>query len=469
MSPDLPPPLARRTLLDVAPIHASIKERPEDFLVDELPLFDPTGEGEHLYVGVQKRGVDHQEMVARLARHFGVPSSSIGTAGMKDRHAITLQTASIHLCQRNAPAVDPQWDDMGILWSMRHRHRLRRGQLRGNRFSIRLRSIDPLLVPTIWRRMQSLVETGLPDAYGPQRFGLFQTNHVLGWCLLHGQWDRFLAVMLGEGSALDSDRLKRARALAAAGQFQDAAALLGGGQRNERRVLLACAKGRPLPMAIHAAGAQALEFFVSGIQSAVFNRVVDLRLGAGTIHRPLLGDILWRPGAHGRFHFDEARASDSPQRLDIEARIAAGELSPSGPLFGTEMDEPAGEVLAMEREAMAAFRLDGGEWRSSQYAALGARRPLRVPIRNPHVEASMDEHGGSIRLAFDLPAGAFATSLLHELLGAAPEDASRRRHRDQSSSSESSSASSSESSSESSSDPDEVDSGPSSPSSSSDD
>ncbi len=437
MTPDLPPPLVRRTLLGVEPIHASIKERPEDFLVDELPLFDPCGEGEHLYVGVQKRGVDHQEMVARLSRHFGVPTASIGTAGMKDRHAITLQTASIHLCNRQAPAVDPQWDDMGIIWTMRHRHRIRRGQLRGNRFSIRLRSIDPLLVPTIWRRMQSLVETGLPDAYGPQRFGVFQTNHVLGWCLLHGEWDRFIAVMLGEGSTQDSPRLERARELAASGQFQDAAALLGGGQRNERRILLACAKGRPIPMAIHAAGAQALEFFVSGIQSAVFNHVVDRRLEAGTIHRAVLGDILWRPGAHGRFHFDEARASDPTQRVDIEARLAAGELSASGPLFGTEMDEPAGDVSAMEHAAMAAYGLDGGAWKSSQYAPLGTRRPLRVPIRNPHVEATMDEHGGSIRLAFDLPAGAFATSLLHELLGAPPEDASRRRHRDQSSSSSS--------------------------------
>ncbi|MDA0802278.1 MAG: tRNA pseudouridine(13) synthase TruD [Planctomycetota bacterium] len=448
MTPDLPPPLCQRTLLRAVPISATIKARAEDFIVDELPLFDPVGEGEHLYVGVQKRGVDHQEMVSRLARHFGVSSAAVGAAGMKDRHAITVQTVSIHLCQRQPPAVDPGWDDMGFLWMQRHRHRLRRGQLKGNRFSIRLRDIDPLKAPELWHRLQEVAAMGLPDAYGPQRFGVLDNNHVLGWCLLHGAFDQFLASLLGDGSPRDTPRFQESRTHAASGRFREAAALLGSGQRVERRILMACADGRPLPMAIHAAGSMALGFFVSAIQSAVFNRVVDLRLDAKTLHRPLVGDILWRPGAHGRFWFDEARAADVLQRNDIEARMAAGELSASGPMFGREMDQPTGAPLAMEREAMGAFQMPCDGWQSSHYAPTGARRPLRVPVRDIHLESGLDEHGSFVRLAFDLPAGAFATSLLREVLGTMPTDASRRERRAQSSSSLSSSSSTSSSSPE---------------------
>lgn len=426
MLPSLPSPLAQRTLLAAEPIAASIKASPEDFLVDELPLFDPCGEGEHLYVGVQKRGLSHHEMVAKVSRHFGVPSHSIGTAGMKDRQAVTHQTVSVHLCNRQPPAAEIPGDDIGILWMARHRHRLRRGQLAGNRFSIRIREIDPLRAPTLWQRLRRLEECGLPDALGPQRFGSFGTNHILGWCLLHGLADQCVATMLGDAMPNPTPRMERVLEHLHAQRFREAAAELTRHQGAERRILLAMARGMPAAAALRAAGAQTLEFFVTGIQSAVFNRVLDLRLEAGTLNAALEGDILWRPGAHGRFHFDETRAADPEQRLDIAGRIASGQLSPSGPMFGREMDQPAGEAARMEREAMAAFRLDDDAWRTSQFAPTGARRPLRVPVRNAQLEAGTDERGPFIRLAFDLPAGAFATTLLHEVLGAEPRDASRR-------------------------------------------
>lgn len=455
MIPILPSPLVQRTLLGAEPIAATIKVHPDDFVVDEMPLFDLSGEGEHLYVGVQKRGVSHQEMVSRLARHFGVPTHSIGSAGMKDRQALTLQAVSIHLLNRAPPAVDPGWSDMGIVWMKRHRHRLRRGQLAGNRFSIRLRSIDPIRAPTLWRRLQELEAIGLPDAFGPQRFGTFGQNHMLGWCLLHGRADEFVELMLSHGESHgeshSSDRAHEALQLVRAKRYKEAEHLLSRHQRMERHILAALAKGRPAAAALHAAGAPALEFLVSGIQSAVFNRVLESRMRAGTLNKAVLGDILWRPGAHGRFRFDEERAHDHAQCLDIEGRIASGALSASGPMFGNAMDAPTGEPARLEAEAMAAFHLDTPEWRASQYAPEGTRRPLRVPIRHPQIDAGMDERGPFVRVAFDLPAGAFATSLLHELLGAAPTDGSRHTQPAQSAQSAQSSESSPESVSESSS------------------
>lgn len=74
-----------------------LKERPEDFIVEEIPSYDPSGEGEHLYLGVQKTNMPHTEMLGVLCRHFGVDESAIGFAGMKDRVAVTQQSVSVHL------------------------------------------------------------------------------------------------------------------------------------------------------------------------------------------------------------------------------------------------------------------------------------------------------------------------------------------------------------------------------------
>ena len=81
---------------DVAGIGGVIKQRPEDFLVEELPLYQPSGAGEHIYLFVQKRGMSTLELVNLLATHFGVTKREIGYAGLKDKQAITRQVFSIH-------------------------------------------------------------------------------------------------------------------------------------------------------------------------------------------------------------------------------------------------------------------------------------------------------------------------------------------------------------------------------------
>ena len=90
-------PLPQRYLTPGSGIGGTIKTRPEDFLVEEVPLYDPCGTGEHLYLGIQKTGVSHMELISHLRRHFDVPRRAIGFAGMKDKAAVTQQTVSIYL------------------------------------------------------------------------------------------------------------------------------------------------------------------------------------------------------------------------------------------------------------------------------------------------------------------------------------------------------------------------------------
>ena len=95
-------PMPRGRLLDVDPLPGRIKLRDEDFIVDEIPLYEPVGEGEHLYLWVQKKGMAHTELIEAFKRHFDVREDAIGAAGMKDRVAMTSQTISIHLPGRSA-------------------------------------------------------------------------------------------------------------------------------------------------------------------------------------------------------------------------------------------------------------------------------------------------------------------------------------------------------------------------------
>ncbi|MFM9144776.1 MAG: tRNA pseudouridine(13) synthase TruD, partial [Phycisphaerales bacterium] len=143
-------PLARR-LADLPPVDgARIKERSGDFLVEELPLYEPSGEGEHLYLRIVKQDLAHQDLVSVLCAHFGVGPQAIGTAGMKDRCAVTGQTVSVHLPRR--PELRSIQDDrIQVLWATWHVNKLRRGHLAGNRFSIRVRGLEPFRAPAVWR------------------------------------------------------------------------------------------------------------------------------------------------------------------------------------------------------------------------------------------------------------------------------------------------------------------------------
>ena len=168
---------------DLPGVGGAIKQRPEDFLVEELPLYEPAGEGEHLYLFVEKRGLSTTELVGVVARAFGVRPGDIGYAGMKDKQAITRQLLSIHLpgkAGEAAPMPEINHERVGVLWADRHANKLRRGHLKGNRFSIKIRGVDIGKVRAATSALRRLAATGAPNRAGEQRFGAHQNNHRIG-------------------------------------------------------------------------------------------------------------------------------------------------------------------------------------------------------------------------------------------------------------------------------------------------
>ena len=161
-----------------------IKSQPADFVVEEIPLYEPCGEGEHLYLRIEKTNVSHGELMSCLRKHFHVKEVNIGYAGMKDKAAVTRQTVSIHLLE-DPPSVEIDHERINVLWARRHTNKIRRGHLRGNRFSIRIREVDPLSITAVKRCLDQLQQTGMPNYFGVQRFGYRCNNHRLGLLLLH--------------------------------------------------------------------------------------------------------------------------------------------------------------------------------------------------------------------------------------------------------------------------------------------
>lgn len=157
----------------------TIKILPEDFVVEELPDVIPCGEGEHLYLWVEKRGRDTPEVAQDLARALAVSPRDVGYAGLKDRQAVARQWFSLPAA---TPLAELEIPGARVLAMSRHGHKLRSGALRGNRFWIRLRGARdrPALEPLL----DLLVACGVPNWFGPQRFGRRGDNAILGAALI---------------------------------------------------------------------------------------------------------------------------------------------------------------------------------------------------------------------------------------------------------------------------------------------
>ena len=317
-----------------------LRESPEDFVVDEVPLYEPSGEGSHTFLRVEKRMRTTDEVARALARAAGVRAGDVGYAGRKDRMAVTRQWFSV-------PGLEPgqalglELAGAKVLEAIAHQHKLRTGQLKANRFSLCVRGVDEQHLERAQRALRTLSQLGMPNRFGEQRFGR------------------------------DGDNAERGREL-----------LLGKVRAVDRR------KAR---------------FLVSALQSAVFNRVLE--------QRPLrldeleAGDVAMVEASGGLFHVEDVEREN--------ARAAAFEISPTGPIFGRKSKEATGRPG--EREAAACEAL-GVPPRSQLQPPRGIRIPgTRRALRVRPVGFEMDCELDVLQLKFELPRGAFATVLVEEL------------------------------------------------------
>jgi tRNA pseudouridine13 synthase len=183
LDPLVSPPLFTA---DLPGIGGRIKSSPEDFEVEEIPAYAPSGTGEYLYLWVEKRDMGAEYFTRQVARRLKLTPGDVGTAGLKDRRAVTRQMVSVPArAEDRLPGLDG--DGIRLLSVNRHGNKLKPGHLRGNRFLILIRDVDPAAAERLGPLLERLRRDGLPNYYGPQRFGKDGETARLGLALLRGE------------------------------------------------------------------------------------------------------------------------------------------------------------------------------------------------------------------------------------------------------------------------------------------
>jgi tRNA pseudouridine13 synthase len=380
-----------------------IKESAEDFLVEEIPLYQPTGEGEHLYVEIEKRGITTLEAIRRIARVLAIQERDIGYAGMKDAKGITRQTLSI-------PRVKPEQftgveiPGIHILSAIRHRNKLKLGHLAGNRFRLVIRGVVAGAAEHAAAVLGILAKRGVPNVFGPQRYGIQGNSHLIGRALLCGDHQGAIDAIIGEPSAVTDERWQAAIEAYRRGELATSLGLFPNSCRTERDILQRLADRPDKPdKALHALNPRMKSLYLSAWQSALFDKMVRQRIHA--LDQLETGDLAWKH-VNGACFLVEDAATEAP-------RAAAFEISPSGPLFGASMTWPGGEVKLREEQALAAEGLTpAGPANGWPQRVEGARRPLRVPL----LDCSSSAEGNDLVVGFTLPKGSYATAVLREVM-----------------------------------------------------
>jgi tRNA pseudouridine13 synthase len=213
---------------DIPGCGGATRVAPEDFVVDEVPAYLPSGEGEHLFLKVWKRGLGTPEAAALLARHFGCPERELSWAGLKDSFAVTTQWLSLPArLARNLETFSHE--QVRVLEHKKHGNKLKGGHLGGNRFALRIAGVKD--VAAAQASFARLAKEGIPNAFGTQRFGAHGDNASKGKEVLLGKarvgrfqrklflsayqsslFNRLLGLRLAEGTfarALTGDVLKK--------------------------------------------------------------------------------------------------------------------------------------------------------------------------------------------------------------------------------------------------------------------
>ena len=161
---------------DLDAVGGHIGADPEDFVVDEVPLYAASGQGDHWYVRVRKRGATTMELRGAIAEVAGVAPADVGYAGMKDKHAVTTQWLSVPVPRSRPPESWLLPEGMTVLEVSRHANKLRVGHLEGNTFRIRLVEVGENAGEKLARFFERLEAQGLTNHFGAQRFGSGQQN-----------------------------------------------------------------------------------------------------------------------------------------------------------------------------------------------------------------------------------------------------------------------------------------------------
>ena len=361
---------------------ATYKAHTTDFIVNELLPLEFTGEGEHLWLHIQKSGINTAYLAKLLSEWADIPLRDVGFSGLKDRHALTKQWFSLRIPKKQLPDSEFAPVDIGanesitILEQQWHNKKLNRGTHRANQFTITLRDIQfaDLEVTAseqdlsakqsdksaVEQHLANISTTGVPNYFGPQRFGRSGNN-------------------IREALSLFARPVPEARPPSNKGKRKRV-------PREQNTMELSAAR------------------------SLIFNEILAARVRDGSWNNGLAGEVFNLDGSGSIFASDEIDDT-------LRARLESGDIHPTAVLWGTGNEKVSGKAAAMETDIIAHSALltqlaTGLEQRDIK----AQRRALRLPIEALSWEWQDTEGGQILILNFTLTTGSFATSVLASLV-----------------------------------------------------
>ncbi|MEK6220383.1 MAG: tRNA pseudouridine(13) synthase TruD [Psychrobacter cryohalolentis] len=360
--------------------HATYKAHTTDFIVNELLPLEFTGEGEHLWLHIQKSGMNTAYLAKLLSEWAEIPLRDVGFSGLKDRHALTTQWFSLRIPKKQLPDSEFAPVDIGanesitILEQQWHNKKLNRGTHRANQFIITLRDIEFVGFDTpspsseqllsakqaVEQHLVIISQSGVPNYFGPQRFGRSGNN-------------------IREALSLFARPVPEARPPSNKGKRKRV-------PREQNTMELSAAR------------------------SLIFNEILAARVRDGSWNHGLAGEVFNLDGSGSIFASDEIDDT-------LRARLESGDIHPTAVLWGTGNEKISGKAAAMEADTVAHSPLltqlaTGLEQRDIK----AQRRALRLPIEALSWEWQDTEGSQILILNFTLTTGSFATSVLASLV-----------------------------------------------------
>lgn len=336
----------------------TLKATPEHFIVEEVPLYEAEGEGQHLYVNLTKVGLNTKDVQAMLGRLFRVDRGEVGFAGLKDKHARTTQTFSIGVRHQAAGFAEEAAARIAgelpvtVNWVRFHKNKLKPGHLLGNRFTIEVVDLPDEPAVAVERARSAaaqLMARGLPNFFGPQRMGAEGNNVRQGWAMLKGERTRH-------------DRWLR-------------------------------------------------KFLLSAYQAWLCNRYLAKRLELGAFDYLLQGDVAKKYATGGMFDVVDL-AAETP-------RYVAREIGFTAPLYGPSMWAAKDAAGELEAEVLAAAGCTLEEFRAVHVE--GTRRMGRLLLQELSVEPTADGYVTKFFLPKGAFATTVMRELMKQESGALPE------------------------------------------------
>ena len=360
---DLPQPMK-------PPIKQALyKAKPEDFVVNERLEVDFTGQGEHLWLHIKKSGINTAYLAKLLSEWADIPLRDVGYSGLKDRLALTTQWFSLRLPKKQKPDSDfapvdiKEHETVKIIAEHWHNKKLNRGTHNANQFVITLRDIEFAKDQTLGdkssveQHLQTISKTGVPNYFGPQRFGFGGNN-------IREALNLFARPLKSTSSAKKKNKRKSAL-------------------REQNSMELSAAR------------------------SLIFNQILAARVQDGS----------WNTGLNGEgFNLNGSGSIFASEHMDetLQARVASGDIHPTAVMWGAGNDKVAGDAAELEntvvqQDALLAALATGLEQREVK----AQRRALRLPVEDLSWRwADEQDEEQTLVLSFTLTTGSFATSVL---------------------------------------------------------